>query len=118
MAPTPNPYNYFGFVCGEKKLKNCEVTWEDKQNPVKAGKILERAKAAILNTYYVVGILEEFDNTLKLLEKMLPEYYSGAFDLSKSKQLQKAKDKTATLSYPKMSNESRQVLMNGPLRYE
>lgn len=39
---------------------------------------LMRAKQHLLNNYLVVGILEDFQGTLQVLEKLLPKYFSGA----------------------------------------
>ncbi|KAI1294686.1 Uronyl 2-sulfotransferase [Halotydeus destructor] len=41
---------------------------------------LERAKDNVDKHFVVVGILEQFNRTLKVLEKLLPQYFEGATD--------------------------------------
>ena len=45
---------------------------------------MEQAKANLLNKYLLVGITEQLGDFVALLELMLPEYFSGAFDLYKN----------------------------------
>ena len=46
------------------------------------------AKRNIAYRFHVVGILEQFEETLKLFELMLPRYYKGAVDLYFSNEVQ------------------------------
>ena len=114
----PNPYNYLGFLCGETDLKSCEFSSELHRNDDSMRGVVDRAKKMITDQYYLVGILEKYDLTLKLLEKMLPDYFGGVYDLSKTESLLEKKHKTATKEYVKMSEESRGFLREGPLKYE
>ena len=41
--------------------------------------MLARAKSHLKELFAVVGVQEEFDLTLRLLEKKLPTYFEGTF---------------------------------------
>ena len=43
---------------------------------------LERAKKNV-EKYAVVGVLEEYDDFIKVLEKLLPSFFKGAYKISK-----------------------------------
>lgn len=45
---------------------------------------LERAKQNVLENYLLVGILEELEDVLLLLERLLPHYFSGVLNIYKS----------------------------------
>lgn len=45
---------------------------------------LERAKQNVLENYLLVGILEELEDVLLLLERLLPHYFTGVLDIYKS----------------------------------
>ena len=95
---------------GTSPIENYEERYE---------KIVQNAKIMISTQYYIVGILEQFDDTLKIFEKLLPEYFKGVYDLYKNdKQIAQAIKNSATLEYPKMSAASREFFQKGPLRYE
>ena len=44
----------------------------------KAAKAAEQAKKNIVQQYFTIGVLEHFDATLQLFEKMLPSVFTGA----------------------------------------
>ena len=44
----------------------------------------EVAKQVLLEEFMLVGILEQLDDTLLALEALLPRYFKGALELSKS----------------------------------
>ena len=46
-------------------------------------KALQRAKENV-DKYLVVGILEEYDDFIKVLEKLLPNFFQGAYKYSKT----------------------------------
>lgn len=46
---------------------------------------LERAKRAVEQHYAVVGVLEDMNTTLTVLEKYVPKFFSGASDVYWSK---------------------------------
>lgn len=45
---------------------------------------LERAKQNALENYLLVGILEELEDVLLLLERLLPHYFSGVLNIYKT----------------------------------
>lgn len=42
---------------------------------------LERAKYVVDNEYAVVGVLEDFNTTLRVLENYIPRFFHGASDI-------------------------------------
>ena len=46
---------------------------------------LERAKRAVEENYAVVGVLEEMNTTLTVLEHYIPKFFEGASDVYWSK---------------------------------
>ena len=46
--------------------------------------VLEIVKRRVVKDYFIIGILEQFEDTLALLETMLPMFYKGAMDAWKS----------------------------------
>lgn len=45
---------------------------------------LERAKQNVLENYLLVGVLEELEDVLLLLERLLPHYFTGVLNIYKS----------------------------------
>lgn len=45
---------------------------------------LERAKQNVLENYLLVGVLEELEDVLVMLERQLPHYFSGVLSIYKS----------------------------------
>ena len=71
------------YFCGTD-LKECTLLSGDGNDWKAVARATERAKSIIQNQFYVIGILEEFSTTLKLFEKLLPDYFSGALELSRT----------------------------------
>lgn len=46
---------------------------------------LEKAKYAVESQYAVVGVLEDFNTTLTVLEKYIPRFFNGASQMYHSK---------------------------------
>ena len=65
----------------------------------------------------MVGILEQFDDTLKLFEKMLPKYYGGAYNIYNTDEVQKHRNQTKTVNRKEVLPATREFFMKGPLRY-
>ena len=70
----------------------------------------EAVKKNILNGYFLIGILEDFENTLKLMEKLLPDYMKGIVDIYKSPVGQHVTETSATSHNTTVSNEVRDYL--------
>jgi dermatan/chondrotin sulfate uronyl 2-O-sulfotransferase UST len=77
----------------------------------------ERAKNIIVKHFHVVGVLENFEQTLELFEKMLPEYFDGARDVYQTPMMKKQRESTKS-HHRETLNETRQALEKGVLRYE
>ena len=58
--------------------KNFSVTEDMKE------KATTMAKIQAMRTFFVIGILEQFEDTLKVFETILPSYYSGVLDIWQS----------------------------------
>ena len=70
----------------------------------------EAVKKNILNGYFLIGILEDFENTLKLMEKLLPDYMKGIVDIYNSPVGQHVTETSATSHNTTVSNEVRDYL--------
>ena len=46
--------------------------------------VLEIVKRRVVKDYFIIGILEQFEDSLTLFETMLPMFYKGAMDAWKS----------------------------------
>lgn len=71
-----------------------------------------------MNDYFLVGILEQFEDSLNLFEKVLPNFFRGARQAEASEYAKIAMNTTRTRDKKKMSWESREYLSTGPLKYE
>lgn len=102
-------FTYLEYICGNK----CKAkSFDDKK------RILELTKTSLLERFFTVGILEEFDTSLKLFVKLMPEIFSGVFDILKSPKVQQKIASTKTLNVTKMSESSKAYFRSGPLKYE
>ena len=65
-----------GSDCG---MKSTQLTrFGAKNDWSKVAKAAEIAKNNIINHYYAIGLMEDFQATLALFEKLLPDFFSGA----------------------------------------
>ena len=48
---------------------------------------MEHIKVNVASNYFVIGILEEMDLSMKLFELMMPNYFRGLFNAYKGKEL-------------------------------
>ncbi|XP_008395974.1 uronyl 2-sulfotransferase a isoform X1 [Poecilia reticulata] len=78
---------------------------------------LERAKQNVLENYLLVGILEELEDVLLMLERLLPHYFSGVLDIYKSPEYRKMGNLTGTVRKHMPTLEALQVLYHR-MRYE
>uniref|UniRef100_A0A3B3UVJ5 Uronyl 2-sulfotransferase n=1 Tax=Poecilia latipinna TaxID=48699 RepID=A0A3B3UVJ5_9TELE len=78
---------------------------------------LERAKQNVLENYLLVGILEELEDVLLMLERLLPHYFSGVLDIYKSPEYRKMGNLTGTVRKHTPTLEALQVLYHR-MRYE
>lgn len=69
-------FESFGFL-----LLTCWCSLSTREPGVWA---LERAKQNVLENYLLVGVLEELEDVLLLLERLLPHYFTGVLNIYKS----------------------------------
>ncbi|XP_034999989.1 uronyl 2-sulfotransferase a isoform X1 [Hippoglossus stenolepis] len=78
---------------------------------------LERAKQNVLENYLLVGILEELEDVLLMLERLLPHYFTGVLNIYKSPDYKKMGNMTGTVRKHTPTLEALQVLYHR-MRYE
>jgi len=71
---------------------------------------LSRAKVNLLDHYMAVGILEDFEGTLNVFEKLFPRFFTGAAALWK--EIEAARQNTKTLGKTSLSPKAYSVLRN------
>lgn len=64
-----------------KKKKSCAIYISCLHSPFNTVGALERAKFAVEQQYAVVGVLEDFNTTLSVLEKYVPRFFEGVRDI-------------------------------------
>jgi len=84
----------------------------------KVAKAAEVAKHNIINNYYAIGIVEQFDESLDLFEKLLPDFFTGAKAAYHSKEVMSKRESSSTAVKHGFNNETRAFMEAGPLRYE
>lgn len=113
-----NQWTYIEFFCGSEKLcATMKASYEAGDVDVKR-QVLEIVKRRVVKDYFIIGILEQFEDTLALLETMLPMFYKGAMDAWKSDYIQFRRNQTKTSNKEPMSDFARDYLEKGPLSYE
>uniref|UniRef100_A0A3B1IJ09 Uronyl 2-sulfotransferase n=1 Tax=Astyanax mexicanus TaxID=7994 RepID=A0A3B1IJ09_ASTMX len=78
---------------------------------------LERAKQNVLENFLLVGILEELEDVLLLLERLLPHYFSDVLTIYKSPAFWKVGNLTGTVKKSMPTLEALQVLYRR-MKYE
>lgn len=113
-----NQWTYIEFFCGSEKLcATMKASYEAGDIDVKR-QVLEIVKRRVVKDYFIIGILEQFEDTLSLLETMLPMFYKGAMDAWKSDYIQFRRNQTKTTNKEPLSQFARDYLEKGPLSYE
>lgn len=92
-----NHENFLQFFCGQDKRCKNRDDWA-----------LEKAKSNIAKNYVFVGVLEKFEDSIKVAESILPKYFDGATDLYLSSPNNGGHTKTANKVEP--SEQSRSAL--------
>lgn len=104
-------WKYNQFLCGNAPV--CTG-----HSPAEKQKAAELAKHNIANNFFLVGILEQFIDTLHVFEKLMPAYYSRAVEALNSQGVQQIINATKTQHKTPMSDASKNYFRNGPLRHE
>jgi len=120
-------------TCIRRKMKDCTtVVWKytrffcgnsatckgESRGFEAKGAAAEIAKKRILRDYFLVGILEQFEDTLSLFQKLLPQFFTGAREAARSEFAKIAMNTTRTLDKKHMSTAAKEFLMKGPLSHE
>ena len=84
----------------------------------KVAKAAELAKHNIINNYFAIGIVEQFDASLDLFEKLLPDFFAGAKAAYHSEEVMTKRASSSTAVKHGFNNETRAFMEAGPLRYE
>merc|ERR1712227_591714 len=105
------------YFCGTDMKKCGMMNRHAGHDWTKVAQATERAKRIIVQNFYAIGVLEYFPATLALFEKMLPQFYNGAVELSQRPEQQKQRESSKSLN-PGFSNKTRKMLETGVLRYE
>jgi len=111
------------YFCGTKPecaMKSGQMgLFGSKNDWSKVQKAALLARHNILHNYFAIGIMEDFELTLTLFEKMIPSFFSGAQAAYQSKLVQTKRDSSKTAAHKStFSNSTRKFLEEGPLRYE
>lgn len=112
-ACTSVTWKYLEFLCGNQ--------YPCHSRGVSASTIskgVEKSKYNLLNNFHVVGILEQFDDTLNLFEKMMPRIFKNVQEAWHSDRVQQKRQGTKSVHQVKMNNASRLYFQTGPLKYE
>lgn len=113
-----NQWTYIEFFCGSEKLcATMKAAYDSGDLDVKR-QVLEIVKRRVVNDYFIVGILEQFEDTLQLFETMLPMFYKGAMDAWKSDYIQFRRNQTKTTDKEPLSDFARDYLEKNTLSYE
>jgi len=92
-------HKYLEFICGTSTL--CQTSRLSTTGLIRA---VLMAKHNIATKFFMVGILEQFDETVLLFEKMLPSYYDGAWNLYNTPEVQMHRNQTKTINRKEVSN--------------
>lgn len=104
---------FLEYICGSPEI------WPECQAiaGVNMEKTLERAKEHVMRNYLVIGVLEDFDNTLRLFERLIPSIFNGA-KLVYDDIGAEISNQTSTSHKHEITAEARRKLERGPLRYQ
>lgn len=103
------PWSWIDFFCGNgpdcNKINNRDT-------------IVATTKTRIQRVYYMIGILEQWDNTLSLFERMMPDIFQNVKQIFQSPGVQTRLNSTKSVNNVKMNAESREYFQKGPLKEE
>jgi len=120
LEPIQVMVRYFcgvGEECGMKAI-GAPGPFGPKNDWNKVAKAAELAKHNIINNYFAIGIVEQFDASLDLFEKLLPDFFAGAKAAYHSEEVMTKRASSSTAVKHGFNNETRAFMEAGPLRYE
>ena len=87
-------------------------------NDQEKSSIIEQAKTRLAQDYHVIGVLEQFEDTLELFEYMLPKFYKGAMEVWRSAAIQTTRNQTRSLNKHGLSPNAEAIMKQQVLKYE
>ncbi|CBY21263.1 unnamed protein product [Oikopleura dioica] len=105
---------YIEFFCGNGP--DCQLPQLARDDDVYKSKMVEIAKKRMLDDYFVVGVLEQFEDSLSVFEKLLPRYYRGALEVYESKMIQTTRNQTKSIGKRTLPDEIANKLRSGALK--
>jgi len=117
-APTcaRNHWRYIEFFCGNGP--ECQQPSNPHQDEQIKSRMVTVAKQRMMQDYFVVGVLEQFEDSLRVFEKLLPRYYRGALDVYQSKTIQTTRNQTKSLNKKTLPDVPMRKLREGTLKHE
>ena len=70
-------FKYIPYMCGNSDLCRALQIDQKTKGHERWKKAAEAAKVNVIKSYFVIGILEQFEDTLTLFEKLMPKYFTG-----------------------------------------
>lgn len=114
---TRNPWRYIEFFVGSG-LSEAYHHRNGLETDAQKQKAVEHAKMRLIKDYHVIGVLEQFEETLELFEAMMPKYYDGALKVYKSNMIQQTKNQTKSLNKKILPDDAVNKMKSTVLRYE
>ena len=102
------------YFCGTSDECN-QHSSQGKTNWDKVAISAEIAKKNILREFFFIGMLEKFDDTLAILESILPDYFDGAREVMASPEVAKKRAKSKSKKTATYLNETKTALEHGIL---
>ena len=111
-------FGYFEWLCGNDQV--CKNLADPNKNIYESkSHALSYVKNNVLNGYFVIGLLEEFETTLKLFEQTMPVIFRGVSGLfSSDRKVQEIVSDTKTINRGNVGLIARAALENEVFRYE
>lgn len=104
-------WKYTRFFCGNNVV--CKGKSEDEKR-----RALQLAKKRLVEDFYVVGVLEQFNDTLRIFERLMPQWFDYSFEALSTDFTQEAILRTKTKNKIHMSEQVKQYFTTGPLKYD
>jgi len=104
-------YKYIQYFCGNHdECRTPVVNMKQRSN--------KRAKINVLRKFYVIGVMEQFEDTLEMFEQTLPRFFNGITSLWSTQVAQKARNSTRTNNRKEISAVNRAKMANHALKWE
>ena len=117
-ACTDPSWKYTEFFCGTDESCKSRSTKTKMFSDLHLQNAMETAKRNMVNFFYTYGILEQWDDTLALLEAMLPSVYKDVQKIWRTQRVQAIRNSTKSIKHEKLTPENKEWLINGPLKWD